>query len=166
MEKGKKSNGLTIVLGIALIIVMGVAASLYFIRFDSGFDEGLAQGYEEGLAQGKSEQVEALKADPTKGVIPDFVGGNADAVGYWSAGGPRRLEVNVKGGTIPIILKATDGSAATEDNLQEYKVIAQDPAPYTVFEVVHGTYSSGNLSPILESSGVQSVTLTLEKLSE
>ena len=158
MEKGKKSNGLTIGLGIALIIVMGVAASLYFIRFDSGF--------EEGLAQGKSEQVEALKADPTKGVIPDFVGGNADAVGYWSAGGPRRLEVNVKGGTIPIILKATDGSAATKDNLQEYKVIAQDPAPYTVFEVVHDTFSSGELSPILESSGVQSVTLTLEKLSE
>lgn len=166
MEKGKKSNGLTIALGIALIIVMGVAASLYFIRFDSGFEEGLAQGYEEGFVQGKSEQVEALKADPTKGVIPDFVGGNADAVGYWSAGGPRRFEVSVLGGTIPIILKATDGSAATEGNLQEYKVIAQDPAPYTVFEVVYKTRSDGELSSTLESSGVQLVTLTLEKLSE
>lgn len=165
MEKGKKSNGLTIALGIALIIVMGVAASLYFIRFDSGFEEGLAQGYEEGLAQGKSEQVEVIKADPTTGVIPDFVGGNADAVGYWS-GGTRRLEVNAKGATIPIILKATGGAAVTEDNLQEYKVIAQDPAPYTVFEVVHKDYNGTELSWMLESIGVQSVTLTLEKLLE
>uniref|UniRef100_UPI0025F47024 hypothetical protein n=1 Tax=uncultured Corynebacterium sp. TaxID=159447 RepID=UPI0025F47024 len=60
----------------------------------------------------------------------------------------------------------TGGAAVTEDNLQEYKVIAQDPAPYTVFEVVHKDYNGTELSWMLESIGVQSVTLTLEKLLE
>ena len=72
MKKSKLSIVIIAVLAVAVVALGVVLAMMYDSRYD------------EGVKVGKSEQLEVIKSDIHKGIVPDLVGQNASQVGYWS----------------------------------------------------------------------------------
>lgn len=146
-----------------LAIVAVVLGALLAVTYNSRYDDGLA----EGIEVGKSEQIESIKGDRYKGVVGDLVGLNASQAGYTSLGGQRRIHVNPSSASVPLHFRTPNGEAITEDNIQDYKVVAQEPQANTIFDITYETRSDGEESDsALATSGVQEVTVTLENVEQ
>ena len=154
----KKSKVNIIIIAVLAVVAVGLGVVLA-ITYGSR--------YEEGVKVGKAEQIESIKGDRYKGIVGDLVGLNADQAGYWTLGEDRRIHINTSTASLPLLFKTPSGEAVTEDNIKDYKVVSQEPKANTVFDITYEKYSDGEeADSTLATSGVQNVTLTLEKVKQ
>lgn len=150
-----KNNKLNIVVMVVLAVaVVGLGVALVMI-YNSRYDEGVKVG--------ETKQIESIKTDKNKAVVPDFIGQNAKQAVRWDWTNP---SVYVKSSiTIPVRFKSPNGEEITEDSASEYKITAQEPKAGTVFDLVYKKGDDGYVyDHILESSGVQEFVVTVEKI--
>ena len=154
MKKSKLSIVIIAVLAVAVVALCVVSAMMYGSRYD------------EGVKVGKSEQLEVIKSDIHKGVIPDLVGQNAAQVGYWSFDEDKsRIHIHEPWVSLPIAFKTSTGELINKEAAKNYKVVSQEPKAGTVFDVVYEKNSAGEEDDMsVASTGVQGITLTLEKI--
>lgn len=122
--------------------------------------------YNAGVKQGETKQLEVLKNDRHRGVVPNLVGQNANQVGYWSLGGPMRIKIN---NTVSLGADfiTQNGEEITADNAKGYKVVSQEPKAGTIFDVQYEKDSNGKeYDNLVNSTGIEDVTLTLEKVNK
>ena len=153
-RKNKLSIIIIAVLGVAVVGLGAGAASIYNSR------------YGEGVKAGKAEQLEVIKSDIYKGVVPDLIGQNASQVGYWLYGDEdSRIHINDPWVSLPISYKAPDGELINKETAKNYKVVSQEPKAGTVFDVVYEKSSDGSEDTTsVASRGVEGITLTLQKI--
>lgn len=76
-----------------------------------------------------------------------------------------RIYINTSDASLPLLFKTPNGEAITEDNIQDYKVVSQEPKANTVFDITYKVKSDGEeFDSSIATSGVQNVILTLEKV--
>lgn len=154
----KKSKVNIIIITVLAVVAVGLGCVLA-VTYGSR--------YEEGVKVGKAEQIESIKGDRYKGIVGDLVGLNADQAGYWTLGEDRRIHINTSTASLPLLFKTPSGEAVTEDNIKNYEVVSQEPKANTVFDITYEKYSDGEeADSTLATSGVQNVTLTLEKVKQ
>lgn len=152
MNKRKIS---TIAIVILSVVVVGLGATLAITY---------SARYEEGVKVGQNKQIESLKGDKNRGIVPDLVGQNANQLGSWTWGGDMHAKIN-QNISIPVKFKAPDGEEVTEDNAKNYKVVSQEPKANTVFDIKYKVGEDGYVyDNILQSSGVENIIVTLEKI--
>lgn len=164
----------TIITAILAIVAIGLCIALsitYTSRYDAGFQVGYASGnkagYAKGVDAGEKSQIQSLKGDRHKAVVPDLVGQNASQVGYESISGAFYVSITNGIVRLPLKFKAPDGEAITKDNAKNYKVVSQEPKANTVFDVSYVKDENGKeYDNLVETTGVQSITLTVEKIAK
>lgn len=157
MATSEKKSKVNIIIIIVLAVVAVGLGVVLAITYDSRYDEGVKVG--------KAEQIESIKGDRYKCIVGDLVGLNADQAGYWTLGEDRRIHINTSTASLPLLFKTPSGEAITENNIKDYKVVSQEPKANTVFDITYEKYSDGEeADSTLATSGVQNVTLTLEKV--
>lgn len=164
----------TIITAILAIVAIGLCIALfitYTSRYDAGFQVGYASGnkagYAKGVDAGEKSQIQSLKADRHKAVVPDLVGQNASQVGHESYNGAFYASMANGAVNLPLKFKAPDGEAITKDNAKNYKVVSQEPKANTVFDVSYMKDENGKeYDSLVETTGVQSITLTVEKIAK
>lgn len=154
-EKKSKVNIIIIVVLAVVAVGLGVVLAITY-----------GSRYSEGVKVGKSEQLEVIKADKHKGVVPDLVGQNAAQAGYWSINEDKsRVHIHEPWVSLPISFKAPDGELINKEAAKDYKIVSQEPKAGTVFDVVYETESDGSEDDTsVASTGVQGITVTLEKI--
>lgn len=166
-SKSKVSVIIITLLMVVIVVLSAILAVTYNSRYNKGVEAGIEEGVAEGIKLGRSEQIESIKGDRYKGVVGDLVGLNASQAGYLSWAGERRIHINPSDASVPLLFKTPNGESINEDNIQDYKVVAQEPKAYTVFDITYEIYSDGEESGRgLATSGVQEVTVTLEKVEQ
>lgn len=155
-ESEKKSKVNIIIVAVLAIVVVGFGA-LLTITYSSR--------YEEGVKVGKAEQIEVIKADIHKGVIPNLVGQNASQAGYWYDDEESRIYIHEPWVNLPLSFKTSAGELIDKETAKNYKVVSQEPKADTAFDVVYEKNSDGGEDTMsVASTGVQGITLTLEKI--
>ena len=155
---GKKSKVSIIIIAVLAVVAVGLGVTLA-ITYGSRYDEGVKIG--------KAEQIESIKGNRYKGVVSDLVGLNANQAGYWTLGDDRRIYINTSSASLPLLFKTPNGEAVTENNIKDYKIVSQEPKANTVFDITYEKYYDGEeADSMLATSGVQNVTLTLEKVKQ
>lgn len=151
-EKKSKVNIIIIVVLAVVAVGLGVVLAITY-----------GSRYDEGVKVGETKQIESIKADKNKAVVPDLVGQNAGGFGYWIGGSDIGTEWRIHTSettNMPVMYKAPNGENLNEETAKNYKVVSQEPKANTVFDVVYGT----GYADEVESMGVKNITVTLEKV--
>ena len=153
----KKSKVSIIIIAVLAVVAVGLSVVLA-ITYGSR--------YEEGVKVGKAEQIEVIKADIHRGVIPELTGQNASQVGYWLFGDEEsRIHIHEPWVSLPISFKTSTGELIDKEAAKNYKIVSQEPKAGTAFDVVYEKNSDGGEDTMsVASMGVQGITLTLEKI--
>lgn len=153
---------------ITLLVVVSIAlGAILAVTYNSRYNEGVEAGTAEGIELGRAEQIESITADRYKGAVGDLVGLNASQVGYISLADEWRIHVTPSQASVPLLFKTPNGESINGDNAQDYKVVAQEPKANTAFDITYQTNSDGEeFDSLLATSGVQKVTVTVEKVKQ
>ncbi len=115
-----------------------------------------------------SQQPVVVKNSPDKYTwyIKNYAGMNAASVGYTALDGSRRDSYGA--GTVRIVFKTADGSyvdCASEEQLQEYRVIAQDLAPNTELKYTFSVDENGEeYDNLVNGQNYDEVVLAVSKV--
>ena len=115
-----------------------------------------------------SQQPVVVKNSPDKypWYIKNYAGMNAASVGYTALDGSRRDSYGA--GTVRIVFKTADGSyvdCASEEQLQEYRVIAQDLAPNTELKYTFSVDENGEeYDNLVNGQNYDEVVLAVSKV--
>jgi hypothetical protein len=169
--KGKLHTFITVLLAVVTILLCITLFITYTSRYEAGSRNGYSlgnkKGYAKGVAEGEKKQIQSLSGDRHKEAVPDFVGQNASQVGQDSSDGGFYLPLNQGVIELPLKFKAPNGEAITQENAKNYKVVSQDPKANTVFDITYEKDENGEeYRSIIETMGIQSITLTVEKISK
>ena len=111
-----------------------------------------------------SEPEEALIDDKYTKHVKNFIGRNASSVGTLRMSGQFRISFDSL--DLPIIHITESGEAVNEDNVEEFKVVGQEPAPGFPINVTYEVDEEGEESDRrIESSSINEIILHLERVS-
>ena len=160
-----RGNAVTKKASIVVLVVLVVAVAILGYTLTTLPKARYEAGYQAGIKQGEKNQIEIIKQDRHKGLIPDLIGQNVNQVGYWSFGGDSRIEIN-RVVNLGLKYKTPNGEEVTESNANQYKVISQEPKAGTLFAVEYETTESGKeYDNLVKSQGVENIILTVEKIN-
>lgn len=162
---------MTVLLAVISIVLCIILFITYTSRYETGsqagYSSGNKSGYAKGFAEGEKKQIASLKSDRHKGVVPDFVGQNVSQVGESSSDGD--FYITVVNGVIqvPLKFKSPSGEAITQENAKNYKVVSQDPKANTLFDITYlKDENNKEYENLVQTMGIQNLTLTVEKISK
>lgn len=111
------------------------------------------------------EKIEIPADDKYNKHVKNYVGRNASAVGSERMNGTRMESFGYA--DLPIAYITENGEAITEDNIADYKIISQEPAPGTAIVLTYAVDESGaEYDNVVDSTSINELVLHLEKIEK
>lgn len=96
--------------------------------------------------------------------VKDYTGRNASTAGSLRLSGQYMDDYG--DANVPIVHITKDGEAITEENIKNYKVVSQEPAPGTKINITFEKDENGKETDLVEDFSPNEIVLHLEKVKK
>ncbi len=104
-----------------------------------------------------------VAADKYTGVVPNLLDQNVAQATYYALNESFRVQVG--NGNLLVRLINPDGVLITEENAANYKIVSQDPAAGTTFEMTYALDSDGKeYDNLVDTQGIEEIVVNVEPI--
>ena len=105
-----------------------------------------------------------VTADKYTGVVPNLLDQNVAQATYYAMDESFRVQVGK--GNLLVRLITPDGTLITEENAANYKIVSQDPAAGTTFEMTYVLDNDGKeYDNLVDTQGIEEIVVNVKPVS-